>query len=55
MQQEVNVLQGEVDALPKPSHVVLERMSTMRRQTDELLQQVTASPAELLAAVRSSR
>jgi hypothetical protein len=54
-QHEVNAMQGRVDALPKAPDAVRDRMAALRDQSDDLLRQVSAKPADLIAAVRGSR
>jgi hypothetical protein len=53
-QHEVLVLQDKVDALAKPAAEVLNRMSALKQQSDDLLQEVAAKPADVIAALRSS-
>ena len=53
-QRDVNALQQKVDALSKPPSAVLERMDSLHRQADDLVQQMTARPADLIASVRNS-
>ncbi len=55
MQNEMNALQAQVDALPKAPGAVLDQMSSLHRRTDDLLERITAKPADVIAALRSSR
>ena len=55
VQNDVNALQLQVDAATKAPTAVLDRMSSLHRRTDDLLEKISARPAEVIAAVRSSR
>jgi hypothetical protein len=52
-QRDANALQQKVDALSRPPQAVLERMDSLHRQADDLVQQMTARPADLIASVRN--
>ena len=54
-QHAVNEMQVRVAALPKAPGAVLDRMSALREQSDSLLQQVSAKPADLIELVRGAR
>jgi len=54
-QHEVNAMWDRVDAVAKVPDAVLERMSALRDLSDELLRQVSAKPADLIAAARGGR
>ncbi len=55
MQNELNALQSRVDALTKAPNAVLDQMSSLHRRTDQLLEGITAKPADVIAAERNSR
>ena len=55
MQNEMNALQAQVDALPKAPAAVVDQMSSLHRRTDDLLERITAKQADVIAALRNSR
>ncbi len=55
VQNELNALQSRVDALTKAPNAVLDQMSSLHRRTDQLLEGITAKPADVIAAERNSR
>ena len=55
VQNDVNALQSQVDALAKAPGAVLDQMSSLHRRTDDLLDKVAAKPVDLIAALHNSR
>jgi hypothetical protein len=54
-QNDLVALQSRLDALSKPPAALTDEMNSLQRQTDELLDQVTAKPDKLIASVRTKR